>query len=901
MSPSLEQLLRRGVRIPDRTPEVAAQFAHGRNATDPFTVLPLEIKEIVAEQLSTRDILALRAVSRAMEGIFFSSRFWRTRFEINGERGFLYRAVRGASRGTGDSIDWQHLYHSTSTLPWNDEFDRMLEMWENFRWIRDACLSENRGQTPPLDFQGRALQHYHNTHWEETKVETVDIPPKLATIGVSILANGEDIVITGLEFYSEDGSSKSLGYKTPGAKTRTETEMASRIQHRHLSGYSSMSGNMDPHPLQDFYRPPGFHVLMDARSLGGSRQSLTSPEYDRLEEYWISALGVIIVNKTPGTLVILFDDKNEPRSSILPYKSIEYAQTVVSSREPNQNAVHNPLNPNPRSKLPSPIDKSDAMTIQPWHEKALAKQATAASKIPPEWRLPDSIQAQLTSDPGRNCLDIPAQSGLLTARELAITATEDATALLAKIANREYTAVEVTTAFSKRAAIAQQLTSCLTETFFDVALTRAKALDEHLASTGKTVGPLHGLPISLKDGFNVAGIPSTLGFVSFIDNPVPTTNSPLVDILLAAGAVIYVKTNIPQTLMIAESHNNVFGRVLNPHRLNLAAGGSSGGEGALVALRGSLLGVGTDIGGSIRIPALCCGVIGFKPSAGRVPFVGQTSPARPGLVGITPVAGPLCHSVRDADLFFKVVADSQPEDVDDQVHGLPWSSPTEPPKSSLTIGLLPEDLARPYHPNIQRTLSTAVKKLAAAGHQIVDLTGKCPSVKEISDLAMQFFQMDPDRTALGHLAASGEPWVPSLKYTFDPNGPGPEPTLRQLYDLNVQKAGATAAIRKVFLDNELDVILAPGHQSVAPVHDTFGLPIYTMLANLVDYPACIIPFGTADEAADAEFVRDIEYIPKYTPKEVEGAPCHVQLIGRRLKDELLVQHSKVVEGVLKGK
>lgn len=267
--PSLEQLLRRGVRIPDRTPEVAAQFAHGRNATDPFTVLPLEIKEIVAEQLSTRDILALRAVSRAMEGIFFSSRFWRTRFEINGERGFLYRAVRGASRGTGDSIDWQHLYHSTSTLPWNDEFDRMLEMWENFRWIRDTCLSQNRGQTPPLDFQGRALQHYHNTRWEGTKVETVDIPPKLATIGVSILANGEDIVITGLEFYSEDGSSKSLGYKTPGAKTRTETEMASRIQHRHLSGYSSMSGNMDPHPLQDFYRPPGFHVLMDARSLGG--------------------------------------------------------------------------------------------------------------------------------------------------------------------------------------------------------------------------------------------------------------------------------------------------------------------------------------------------------------------------------------------------------------------------------------------------------------------------------------------------------------------------------------------------------------------------------------------------------------------------------------------------------
>ncbi|KAE8401831.1 hypothetical protein BDV37DRAFT_285236 [Aspergillus pseudonomiae] len=173
--PSLEQLLRRGVRIPDRTPEVATQFARGRNATDLFTVLPFEIKGIIAEQLNTRDILTLRTVSRAMEGVFFSSRFWRTRFEVNGERGFLYRAVRESSRGTGDSIDWQHLYHSTSMLPWNDQFDKMLRMWETFRWIRDACLSENRGQTPPLDFQGRALQHYHNTRWEGTKVETLSL------------------------------------------------------------------------------------------------------------------------------------------------------------------------------------------------------------------------------------------------------------------------------------------------------------------------------------------------------------------------------------------------------------------------------------------------------------------------------------------------------------------------------------------------------------------------------------------------------------------------------------------------------------------------------------------------------------------------------------------------------
>ncbi|PIG89390.1 general amidase-B [Aspergillus arachidicola] len=445
------------------------------------------------------------------------------------------------------------------------------------------------------------------------------------------------------------------------------------------------------------------------------------------------------------------------------------------------------------------------MTIQTWQEKAHKKQTTSLSKIPPEWRLPPSIQTLLTNNPNLNCLDIPAKSNLLTPRELEITNTEDATALLAKISKKEYTSAEVTTAFSKRAAIAQQLTNCLTETFFDEALTRAKQLDEYLSATGKTIGPLHGLPISLKDSFNVAGIPSTLGFVSFLDRPVPTSNSALVDILLAAGAVVYVKTNIPQTLMTAESHNNIFGRVLNPHRINLAAGGSSGGEGALVALRGSLL------------------------------------------------------------------------------------------------GLLPEDPTRPYHPSMLRTISTAVEKLAAAGHKIIDLGGKCPSMKEFSDIAMQFFQMDPDRTPLGHLAASEEPWVPSLKYTYNPNGTDPEPTLRQLYDLNVQKADASTTIRKVFLDNGLDVILGPGHQTCAPVHDTFGLPIYTMLANLVDYPACIIPFGSADEVADAGFVRDVKYVPEYTAKDVEGAPCHIQLIGRRLKDELLMQNTQAIEGILKGK
>ncbi|KAF7594740.1 hypothetical protein BBP40_008447 [Aspergillus hancockii] len=537
------------------------------------------------------------------------------------------------------------------------------------------------------------------------------------------------------------------------------------------------------------------------------------------------------------------------------------------------------------------------MTIQTWQQKAEARQASAASKIPPEWHLPASIQAKLAQDPNTNVLGIPAQTGILTPRELEITGTPDATTLLSKLAKQEYTSVEVTTAFCKRAAIAQQLTNCLTETFFDKAVARAKELDEHLASTGKTTGPFHGLPISLKESFNITGIPTTLGFISWLDKPLPTTDSAVVKVLLAAGAVLYVKTNIPQTMMTADSQNNVFGRTLNPHGRHLTAGGSTGGEGALLALRGSILGVGTDIGGSIRIPALCCGVTGFKPSAGRVPFADEPSAGRRGLAGIAAVAGPLCHSIRDAELFMRVMAESHPDNLDDTALGIPWSPPSTTP-NTLTIGILPEDPARPYHPSMQRTLTDAANKLSAAGHNLIDLSNKTPSLKEIALLAFRFFNMDPDRTILANIAAGEEPWIPSLKGTFSPDSSGPEPTLRDLYDMNITKAEISAAVRKVFLENGLDVILGAGYQGTAVAHDAYGAPVYTLLPNLVDYPACIIPFGKAEEGIDEAFVRDVEYIPPYDPKEVEGAPCHVQLIGRRLKDEKLVQDTKIIEDIL---
>ncbi|KAL3260531.1 hypothetical protein ABHI18_004506 [Aspergillus niger] len=335
--------------------------------------------------------------------------------------------------------------------------------------------------------------------------------------------------------------------------------------------------------------------------------------------------------------------------------------------------------------------------------------------------------------------------------------------------------------------------------------------------------------------------------------------------------------------MTLDTHNNIFGRTLNPHRLSLTAGGSTGGEGALLAMRGSPLGIGTDIAGSIRVPALCCGLFGFKPSARRVPYGGIGSAARPGLAGFLPCAGPLCHSVRDAELLLRVVFNSNAADLDDNVLGIPWSDRICQ-RSSIRIGLLPEDALYPLHPPMQHALKNAVDKLLAAGHEVIDISQLVPSISEAKDVAFRFFNMDPDRTALGHATNGGEPFIPSLKANYDLGNAAPEPQLRELYELNVTKAKLATRMRQAFVENRVDVIIGPAYQSCAVPHDTYGVATYTVFCNLFNNPACVIPFKKANAVEDAKFIRHVPYTPQYKAQEVEGAPCHIQLIGRPMKD-----------------
>lgn len=203
----------------------------------------------------------------------------------------------------------------------------------------------------------------------------------------------------------------------------------------------------------------------------------------------------------------------------------------------------------------------------------------------------------------------------VTQEEEDITSISDVLVLAQKLASREVTSEAVVRAYVKRATSAHQRTNCLTEICFNEALERARKLDEHIKVHGKPVGPFHGVPVTLKDQFNVKGFDSTIGYVARAGHPA-TENAVIVQTLEKLGAIILAKTNLPQSIMWCETDNPLWGLTTNPRNPAVTPGGSSGGEGALLALHGSIIGFGTDIGGSVRIPSHINGLYGLKPSVG---------------------------------------------------------------------------------------------------------------------------------------------------------------------------------------------------------------------------------------------------------------------------------------------
>jgi amidase len=181
---------------------------------------------------------------------------------------------------------------------------------------------------------------------------------------------------------------------------------------------------------------------------------------------------------------------------------------------------------------------------------------------------------------------------------------------------------------------------------------RARAADAALAR-GEVWGALHGLPMTIKDAFDTAEVRST-GGTQGRANYIPSQNATAVERLLSAGAILVGKTNTPELTLFYDTDNVLFGKTFNPYDLSLSPGGSSGGSAAIVAAGGSSLDLGSDTGGSIRLPAHFCGVAGIKPTAGRIPRTGFIVPGGVSVDGLTQV-GPIARFVEDLALVLPIL------------------------------------------------------------------------------------------------------------------------------------------------------------------------------------------------------------------------------------------------------
>ena len=500
--------------------------------------------------------------------------------------------------------------------------------------------------------------------------------------------------------------------------------------------------------------------------------------------------------------------------------------------------------------------------------------------------------------------DVPKY--LLPTEEIVITQTapED---LVASLASGRYTSTAVTIAFLRRAGLAQALANCITELLPERAIARAKFLDEYLSKHGKPIGPLHGLPISVKEHLGMKGLGLNAGFVSWWDHK-GEDDALVLKILWSAGCVFYARTTQPQTLMHLETSNNLYGVTVNPFNTQLTSGGSSGGEGALIALRGSCLGLGTDIGGSIRSPSANCGLYGLRPSSYRIPCGGMSA-TMGGQEQIVPVLGPLSTSLDGVKLFMKTVINGKPWLYEPSLVPIPWrdqeSYLRKPSGNKLKVGVIWHDGVVKPHPPVLRALQEVVDKLKdKSSVEIVEW--KPYKHDEAWSIISNLYFCDGGQEEIEAIEASGEPWRPLSKFILKENPIVKKLTVEEIWRWTMKREGYKTEYAKVWndtatgtseageLEGMVDVILCPVGPGAAPPLDCARYWGYTTQWNLLDYPALVFPVTKVDPTKD---VVEQDYRPmnekdeynhqlwKSGPEKYKGAPVSLQLVGRRYEDE----------------
>ncbi|KAI9815959.1 MAG: hypothetical protein M1827_001951 [Pycnora praestabilis] len=537
-------------------------------------------------------------------------------------------------------------------------------------------------------------------------------------------------------------------------------------------------------------------------------------------------------------------------------------------------------------------------TWQEVAEKMQKHRAETIAKVrPPIPDVPSKLPLNVTG--------IPKE--LLSSREIELTETAPEE-LVASLASGKLTSTEITNAFLRRAGLASKLANCVTELLPEQALERAKYLDEYYSEHKKPIGPLHGLPISVKEHIAMKGLDLNAGFIAWVGR-IPDESAHILQILWKAGCVFYVRTPQPQTIMHLETSNNLYGTTVNPFNRGLTSGGSSGGEGALIGLRGSCLGIGTDIGGSIRSPCANNGLYGFRPTTHRLPMDGL-SMAMDGAESIVPVIGPMTTTLEGVKLFMKILIDAKPWLTEPKLLPFPWrddkSYLEKDGKTKLKVAILWSDgVVKPQPPVIRAMKEVAEKLKGVEGVELVDWK---PYKHDYAwDIISSLYFCDGAQEDIAAMEASGEPMMPLTEFILkNPNVKSH--SIADLWSWHIKRdaykseyaqhwnSTATSTGPMGEPEGVVDVILCPVGPGPAPILETSKWWGYTSQWNVLDYPAAIFPVSKVDVEKDVKGEgyepmneRDKDNYDLYDPETYRDAPVSLQLVGRRYDDEKVIE------------
>ncbi|KAI0895685.1 amidase [Annulohypoxylon nitens] len=489
--------------------------------------------------------------------------------------------------------------------------------------------------------------------------------------------------------------------------------------------------------------------------------------------------------------------------------------------------------------------------------------------------------------------------------------------------------IDLLNTYGKVAVKAHDKTNCLTE----IMINEAEGWIKDGSINFK--GPLAGIPVSLKDTINVGGFDSTVGYSSFVGNK-PAQDGGHVKLLKDAGAVPYVKTNMPTTLLSFESTNDVWGRCTNPHNNKYSPGGSTGGEAALLAL-GGRIGIGSDVAGSVRAPAHFSGIYSLRCSTGRWPKAGFAT-SMPGQEGVPSVYSPMTRTLNDLTYFTRSLVSMKPWTYDHSVHPLPWRPEVEEEyatKSKFRIGVMRTDGVVDPAPACVRALEMTEAALKEAGHEIVEIDPPSPyEALQLGALLLNsdgcqmfksFFRWgewnDPGADQMDFFMRLPRP-VKYLYYLWVKYVRRDEIWAGLVKDFHAKSAfeqwklvSQREAYRAKWFDwwNETDVdfLLTPPNATPAVPHDGMKEAVsscgYTFLFNIIDYTCGILPVTHVDKELDklpSTFnIKKLNGVAQgayklYDAEAMHGLPVAVQIVGRRLEEEKVLAIMKRVEDAL---